>query len=189
MHAVIETVDQWLRHMSLDWETPVSLDEDGTCNISAANGFSLEMYVVPATGMCHMGIHLTDVPLERREEFYATLLYLNIHQQETQGATLAVDPVRQTVLLCFAQPVAALTAEFFYNLIQNLIIAAESLTQHIEAAVLQGPVGAAGADDDDDTDDDEDEDQGDDDTDGELVDPGVAYQPPAHHFGHLMSLV
>lgn len=195
MQAVMETVDQWLRQMSSDWETPVGLDQEGACSISAGNGFSLELYVVPSSGMCHMGIYLLDVPPAAREGFFAMLLHMNIHQQETQGATLAVDPIREGVLLCYMQAVATLTAEYFYNLVQNLIATAATLKTHIEdgQAKLQEAVyrdGTAAYDETYDEGDEADDEEADEtfaNAASSVAAP--AYQPVTSHFNHFMSLV
>ncbi len=190
MQAVIETVDQWLRQMSSDWETPVGLDEEGACAISAGNGFTLELYVVPTSGMCHMGIYLMDVPFEARELFYAMLLHMNLHQQETQGATLAVDPIRQGVLLCYMQAVSSLTSEYFHNLIQNLIATAATLKEHME----EGRLKHQAAFDDEEAPDFEMDDEADFDADEEASVVGAVAasappQPAMNQFSHFMSLV
>lgn len=138
MQAITETIDQWLQQMSSDWEAPLSLDEEGSCSIRSGNGYTLELFSVEATASCYFSIPLMDVPHEARESFYATILALNVHQQETCGGTLAVDPDRDGLLLCYSQPVATLTAELFANLIQNLIGTADTLVQKIREQTQQG---------------------------------------------------
>lgn len=176
MQAVKETVDQWLQQMSLDWDTPLSLDEEGTCSIRSDNGYILELFTVEATSSCCFSIPLMDVPHENREAFYATILAVNVHQQETCGCTLAVDPESQDLLLCYSQPVASLTAEFFANLIQNLISTAASLIQKIESRLADHspsqalpPQSVA--------------------TEAQAPDENSYQPPPQHQFGHFMSLV
>ncbi|CAM2005544.1 CesT family type III secretion system chaperone [Acanthopleuribacter pedis] len=139
MQAAVETVNQWLVNMSRDWETPVTLDEEGACAISAANGFTLELYVVSAMERCFMNLHLMDMPIENREGFYEQVLAMNMHQQETHGATLAVDPKNKSVLLCYSQMVASLTAEDFQNLLQNLLSTAETLVSQLKTFQREQP--------------------------------------------------
>ncbi|CAM2010506.1 CesT family type III secretion system chaperone [Acanthopleuribacter pedis] len=178
MQAVTETVNQWLQQMSLGWEAPLSLDEEGTCSIRSGNGYLLELYVVEAAACCYFSIPLMPVPHDDRETFYETVLAFNVHQQETSGGTLAVDPNEKRLMLCYSQPVPALTSELFSNLIQNLISSAASLEQKLTERQME-----AGSE-----------------TDSagfaqpafttDTTDRGqVDHQPAQHQFSHFMSLV
>lgn len=137
MQAVTETVDSWLRQMSQDWATPIALNEEGTCSIKSGNGYTLELFIMETAGSCYFSIPLMDVPHQHREAFYETVLAVNVHQQETHGATLAVDPNDLRLLLCYSQPVPALTFEHFHNLIQNLMSTADTVVTKIEEQRLE----------------------------------------------------
>ena len=124
---------------------PLTLDAAGVCAFEHDNEVSIALEVPDQSSQVYL-IGTVSPKLDQRGDtlvaLYERLLKLNVFSSEIRGASVALDPQSEAVLLCYQHAVAALDETGFYNLLTHFTQAVQSL----RAILNQAPTTAATSD-------------------------------------------
>jgi hypothetical protein len=90
-------------------------------------------------GAIHLYSVLGPVPPEGREGLYAQMLHGNLFGASTAGATLAVDPMQNEVMLCRAITCELMSAAAFTLQVEAFVAAAEDWQGRLDGAPAVEP--------------------------------------------------
>lgn len=113
----------------------LKLDDHGMARLAFEQGIEVDMEEDKAEGVLHLYTHLAGIPADGREAFYAWLLEANLFCGATLGATLALDRGRGEVLLCRKIDLAATDFLYFFQCLDKLVTACETLRQEMRSVL------------------------------------------------------
>lgn len=141
-----DTVDRLLAHFSeaLHISSPLSLNQTGVCAFGYGDGISIAIEVPEQSSQLYLIGTVCSRPPERGTqllELYETLLKLNLFSSELRGASVAVDPDTEDILLCYQHPIAAIDETAFYNLLTQFTQTVEALRVKLGQSAAATPIG------------------------------------------------
>jgi len=116
----------------------LAADQTGHCTLSIDNAWTLHIAWSEARNCVQCLTDLGGLPAQDREAFLAQLLTANALFAGTQGATLALDPTREQVVLCRELSLAGLDYIAFEKGLEAFIEQAEHWRARLDAAA--GPL-------------------------------------------------
>ena len=127
-----DTVNQYLRHFSEFIGAPLlSLNKQGVCAFSYQGKWQVVLEL-PETQL-YFYAPLIEVPSEGRLAMYEHVLKLNAYCVKTHGATLALDPDGQRILLCYILPIELLNEVLFTNALHNFVKILQELHEQLNS--------------------------------------------------------
>ena len=129
------TVNSWLSELSNEYH--FQLDEQGFCAL-ANDGIDIEINVPNSKPAVFLTAKISDLAQEHREAVLYQAMTLNLYQGETNGATIALDPNREELLLCYSSALGACDAVSFSNILINFTDTTKSLRERILAPDQDG---------------------------------------------------
>ncbi|MBF0319998.1 MAG: CesT family type III secretion system chaperone [Nitrospirae bacterium] len=136
-----ENVEDWLKELGNSIGVALTMDENGMCGFLYKNEVeciievpkeSLEMYLYAPL------VQLSIYDKETRYTLYEELLASNFLCLSTRGATLAIDKIKDEVLICFNQPLNSLADNLtFKNILGNFIETALSWKASLKSNAWQ----------------------------------------------------
>ena len=135
MQSSFEQVNRWLAQLD---QGNLALDDEGRCSLIGDDRFEMDIYAIPGGDSFYINIKICPLPHRQRERFFEQALLLNLFQQETLGATLAIDPQDQSMMLCYCRECEHTTQTCFTNSIDNLLETAAKLHDQLaESQAMQ----------------------------------------------------
>lgn len=117
-----EQLSHWLSNLG-DFQP----NDEGSCFIESENNVEVAIFGPKHDERFYINcllIALDDVP---REVVFELALSLNLHQEKTRGATIALDQTKNTLNLCYSLQYQHCNYQAFVNILNNLIELTESL--------------------------------------------------------------
>lgn len=109
----------------------LELNESGACSL-VIDDVIVTMETSEEAGQFFMYSVLGDMPEVGKEDVYAALLGANVFFEQTHGATLGVDENTDVVVLQYQTPLAALTENQFFRVMEDFVNVAEAWAVHLE---------------------------------------------------------
>ncbi|CAM2063838.1 Type III secretion system chaperone [Sulfidibacter corallicola] len=134
MSIQAQQINQWLNELSQGSAEPLTLDEDGRCTL-VADDVELVVSTTPTSDQFFINLSVVDLPESGQELFYRQALTFNLFQQDTRGASLAIDPQSNEMVLCYTHAIEGTELNHFNNIVQNLIETTKSLRTQLEQTV------------------------------------------------------
>lgn len=134
--------DQLLQALALNVGMPdLRFDDNGCACIAVDGGLAINFEREAEGGAIHVYSVIGPLPLDSREEVYRQLLDGNLYGTATAGATLAVDSLRNEVVLCRRFDAAAAGSAFFAD-VHGFVAAAEDWQERLRRPVEEeeGPI-------------------------------------------------
>lgn len=132
-------LDSLLQDLGLQLGIPeLAPDETGHCTLSIDGAWTMHIAWYEARQCVQFLTDLGGLPAHDREAFLAQLLTANALFAGTQGATLALDPTREQVVLCRELGLAGLDYIAFEKGLEAFIEQAEHWRARLDAAA--GPL-------------------------------------------------
>ncbi|MCO7222895.1 CesT family type III secretion system chaperone [Pleionea sp. CnH1-48] len=127
-----EKIKTWLRQLGQQQHDHFELDNSDKCFLHIDTDLTLIVCAPQASSKVFLTIELMRVPSISRESFFEKALQLNLFQQETHGATLAIDDISNKVVVCYSHDISELSFTDFSNLLNNLATVARKLLEKLE---------------------------------------------------------
>lgn len=140
-----DTVNRLLAHFSeaLRINPPLSLNPTGVCAFDYGDEISISIEVPEqSTQLYLIGTVCARPPEQGAQllELYERLLKLNLFSSELRGASVAIDPHTDDMLLCYQHPVTALDETAFYNLLTQFTQTVEALRVKLGQPATAAPI-------------------------------------------------
>ncbi|CAM2009687.1 CesT family type III secretion system chaperone [Acanthopleuribacter pedis] len=130
-----EQVKHWLAQLGAQIGVALSLDDEGLCSLTAGEDLTVDVICPPGDTCFYLNLTLLDLTGQSsREMVLQQALTMNLFQQETAGAAIALDPDAEALMLCFTQPVEGTQFSTFNNILTNLVTTGRQLKGQLEAA-------------------------------------------------------
>lgn len=123
--------------------TPFALDGSGVCRIAFDDGKLVDVEPIDGSDTVHVYSFVAPLPSGDAATIYGKLLRANLFGADTGGATFALDPRTEEIVLCRTLDTAALDADRF----EALIVGFMAQVRHWSSE-LSGPAFATPAEDD-----------------------------------------
>ena len=121
-------VQNWLRELSFKTGGNFTLNDLNECYVKNEGGVQLTISA-PTGSLFYISSALGLVP-DSRSFLYAALAK-NLFQNETKGASLAIDPTNDGLLLCYSNSVEKIEYLEFENIISNLFEVAAKIKEDL----------------------------------------------------------
>lgn len=129
-----EQVNQWLAELGEQTQADLTLDQNGRCSLSAGDDVDLDLFCAPAHDNFFLSLPLMSLADQNsRLLLMEHALNVNLFQQETNGAAIALDPESHDLLLCYAHPLDGTDFGAFYNILGNMIETGRALKNRLTA--------------------------------------------------------
>ncbi len=131
-----EQIKHWLTELGNMHGAVFQLDAEGNCELNS-NNHTLVISAPSQSDNFFITILLQDVPSNNKEAIFETILTLNLHQQHTRGATIAIDPISNMLVLCYCRETDSINFSEFSNITNNLLEISEDINQKITDSILE----------------------------------------------------
>lgn len=84
---------------------PLSLDSEGKCHLRIENTFTVSIESIEDENLVYFYALIGPAAVQNKEKLYQRLLSANLYGKDTQGSILALDPLRDEVILYETLPV------------------------------------------------------------------------------------
>lgn len=111
------------------------LDEQGRCFLTADNGIELAIYTLPESDQFYIDCELITVFDDHSAALFEHALILNMHQQITQGASIALDAENKVLLLCYTRHYEYCSFQQFANILNNVALLASELSAELMSSL------------------------------------------------------
>jgi len=122
------SVNAWLKNL----DAKFNLDDSGRCFLQRDNKTGVVVYAPEEGDEVFLYSDLMRVPDNIPPTFYEKILTLNSQTARTNGAFITFEASSNQLIAMFAQPIQALDAQIFQNILQNLPRTIESLRTQIK---------------------------------------------------------
>lgn len=116
----------------------LQFDLNGCARLLFEDETAIDLEVDEPAGCIQLYAVLGAVPAGGRETLYRSLLEGNLFGSHTSGASLAIDPVQEEVLLCRRAQLGITTPELLSDLLQAFAAAAAQWKQKFASGELAG---------------------------------------------------
>jgi hypothetical protein len=127
-----DTVDYLLGRFSASIGIePLALNAAGACSFSYRENALITLEVPDSSSEVYLVGTVMPLPVidpPSLNAFYARVLRINAFDPVARGASLALDPERDQLLLCHQHPIAALDEVSFQNLLTNFVQAVAAIS-------------------------------------------------------------
>lgn len=117
----------------------LSLDESGVCRLSFDQSLIVDLEFDSGAGLLHIYSAVGPIPAEGKEAVFGALLSANLFGSETGGASLAIDPSQNEIILCRSVNPDHLDSTAFEGILESFVNHLEVHRERLDAA----PTGAA----------------------------------------------
>lgn len=117
-----ERMSRWLENLGQVVGMALSLDDSGVCGFVYKNEVECIIEVPEETPVAYFYaplLRLSDISAEEKRLLYEELLASNFLCLSTKGATLALDKIKEEIILCLSQSIDTLDDALFTNLLGN----------------------------------------------------------------------
>ena len=123
----------------------LAFDEQGCARLMFDGKLAVNLEHEAGSAVLQMYSVVGELPPEDREVLYAMLLKANLFGGETQGATLAVDPLQHEIVLCRTVALEGLPAAAFAAQVEAFVSTTEHWQQRLAGGVasLVAPIAVA----------------------------------------------
>lgn len=121
-----DKVNSWLTELGTSADQAFVLDEEGRIGLNY-EGLDCFLELDEEHGLVYLAIPLIEVPSHNDAEFLRQVLACNLYRQETGGATLALDPEQDQIVLCHHLEGEPADGVFFQNVLGNMLEISQSL--------------------------------------------------------------
>ena len=125
-------VNSWLAQLGAQSGASFSLNEQGCCLMTAANGVELELFATETSGRFFLSATLLKLPQGNHNAIYFKALSLNLFMQDTRGAAVALDDQAGELVLCYSHQIEGCEFTVFQNVIQNFVETTETMKGHLK---------------------------------------------------------
>lgn len=128
--------------------TATQPDEFGVCSVDLEDGYQLTIIAPPFVGFAYLAAPICLLDDLGGKSLYRRALESNYMLTQTRGATLAIDPDANQLLLCSRLRLETLSAEILAEEIDAIGAASQKLRETLLASAApaeQGMPGAPGA--------------------------------------------
>jgi hypothetical protein len=143
----LESVDRGLAVLGRALGLSLALGPERACGLRLDNGLECSLEVPEGSSVLHLYCPLLPVPPDDRLAFLEDVLALNLYGLQTGGASLALDPDADRIVLCWSQPPEGMLPEDLAALISGFVERATALKARLEPAARaeRGDGGAGSA--------------------------------------------
>lgn len=109
---------------------PLALNSSGVCAFDYGDETSVAIEVPQNSSQLYLIGTVGARPAQRGTELlelYERLLKLNLFSSEIRGASIALDPQTEDILLCYQHPIAVLDDTGFYNMLTQFTQTVQAL--------------------------------------------------------------
>ncbi len=121
----------------LEWDLP-SPDAFGGYSIKMEDGFHCSILAPPHVPFVYLAIPILLLDNLDSKPLYRRALEANYMLSDTRGATLAVDPRANQLLVCSRLRISTLTGELLAEEIAEVVLASQTLREDLLAPNLSG---------------------------------------------------
>lgn len=121
--------------------TATQPDEFGVCSIDLDDGYQLTVIAPPFVGFAYLAAPVCLLDGLDGKALYRRALESNYMLTQTQGATLAIDPDANQMLLCSRLRLETLTAEILAEEIDSMAAASQQLRESMLASTTPAEEG------------------------------------------------
>lgn len=133
MSNMQEQVIHWLIELGQQHGESFKLDDEHTLKL-ASDEHTLIITAPPRSEMLYLTVILCDLPASNKEAVYELALGLNLHQEKTHGATIAIDALANAFVLSYCSETAHLSFNDFNNIINNLLETSQGIAIQLQSA-------------------------------------------------------
>ena len=133
MNDCHQKLESWLSELSLRQGLNLKADEHGYCYLQANKETNLVIMGPANAEKFVISAKLIDLNAYRDEHILKNSLELNLYQEETRGASLALDSQYNTLTLCISRDYRDMEFDEFYNTLENIT----QLSQDLKEKILQ----------------------------------------------------
>ncbi|CAM2064135.1 CesT family type III secretion system chaperone [Sulfidibacter corallicola] len=144
MNETMNQINTWLSELGAESGATLTLDEHGCCPLVDADETEMEVHAVPTSDCFFLNAKILALPHTNREQVFYQALTLNLFQQETRGASVAIDPNDESLMLCFSKAVSETDATMFQNIVSNLFQTASHMRRELKVEEVSDPSPSAG---------------------------------------------
>ena len=138
MQDIKEQIQAMLDEISSAEGTPrFDLSEDDGCTASFGEGMMVRVQLRPHIPELDFTVPLGSVPEERRAAVYGALLASNFYWAETHGATLALEPETEQILLQYQENALTLTKERLQKTMEGFFSVAEEWKDRLDELIVE----------------------------------------------------
>ena len=136
MQDIKDQIQTMLDEISSTEGTPrFDLSEDDGCTVSFGEGMMVRLQLRPQIPELDFTVPLGSVPEEKRADVYGALLASNFYWAETHGATLALEPETEQILLQYQENALTLTKERLQKTMEGFLSVAEEWKDRLDELV------------------------------------------------------
>ena len=136
MQDVKEQIQAMLDEISSAEGTPrFDLSEDDGCTVPFGDGMMVRVQLRPQIPELDFTVPLGSVPEEKRADVYGALLASNFYWTATHGATLAMEPETEQILLQYQENALTLTKERLQKTMEGFCTVAEEWKDRLSELV------------------------------------------------------
>ena len=128
-----EQVTHWLIELGQLHGESFKLDEEHQLKLSS-NQQTLLITAPPGSEQLYLTVILCDLPASNQKATYELALGLNLYQEKTRGAAIAVDSQANAFVLSYCTETAHLSFNDFNNIINNLLETSEGVAVQLQSA-------------------------------------------------------
>lgn len=132
--TALESVDQGLAVLGRALGFPLALGPERVCSLRLDDGLECSVEVPEGSSLLHLYCPLLPVPPGDRLTFLEQVLALNLYGLDTGGASLALDPDTDRIVLCWSQPPEGMLPDDLAALIAGFIERAMALRAQLQPA-------------------------------------------------------
>ncbi len=129
----------WLAELGSRQGAQFQLDDQGRCSISANENTSIVLYGPAGNDIFYINVELLPLPEEGQEQLFRLALNLNLFQQETLGAAIALDEESTSLILCYSREYGDTSFQDFSNTLNNMVALSDTLRLQLEDACRNEP--------------------------------------------------
>lgn len=132
-------VHSLVKQLSVDIGSPgLALNAQGMARLSFDGRWAIDMEWDEQRRVLHLYALAGQLPVEGRETLLMGLLSANLLGLETAGASFAVDPETDEVLLCTRVDPETVSFECFRSILENMLATLEQQVPKIFKSVMDG---------------------------------------------------
>ncbi len=110
-----QKLNDWLKKIGESVGISLSLDANHACVLAHKSGIEIVIQLLENEDLLILSADLHKVPEEAEKHalhnLYYDILTLNLLQVSSHGAVLAIDPLRNCIVLCFQKVLSSLSSE------------------------------------------------------------------------------
>jgi len=133
MSADVQTVDRMLKRWCAAVKGPALSLRGGICVFTYDDVGPITLEVPEGEGFFCLHAALMKAPTEGRERLFETALQISAYGLRSRGASLALDPADDDLVLWYRRDIQHTDDTVFANIVTNFILTAQEVGKALEA--------------------------------------------------------